>query len=77
MQPAGSDTARVARQLSHLAGVLLDSSRPGPPHWAAFLVFEPSGAQRHPRDPRYVPLTIAVAKLASGRWAIAQIAYEF
>jgi hypothetical protein len=77
LEPAAAGPVPVGRRVSHLAGLLLTSYNPGPPRWFGFLEFAPLGAERHPRDPRYAPLVVAITRLPSGRWAIAQIGYEF
>jgi hypothetical protein len=76
IEPARAGSVPIAQRFSHLAAVLLTSSSPGPAHWSGLLVFAPPGAQRHLRDPRYASFFVAIAKLPSGRWAIAQIGYE-
>ncbi len=77
IEPARSDTIPAAQRFSHLSGVLLNSSSPGPPRWFGFLAFAPPNAQSHPHDPRYSSLIVAIIKLSSGRWAINQIGYQF
>jgi hypothetical protein len=60
-----------------LAGVLLNSSSPGPPQWYGFLQFTNPLLRSNPGDPRYEPLTIAIVKQPDGRWEISVIGYQF
>jgi hypothetical protein len=76
--PAANGYVTAAERISQpLAGVLLDSSKPGAPRWYGFLSFMNPVARAHPRDPRYEPLTVAIVKRPDGRWVISQIGYEF
>jgi hypothetical protein len=77
IEPGQTGSVPAARRFSHLAAVLLGSSSPGPPHWYGFLEFAPAGWESHPRDPRYTSVIVAITKVTTGRWAIAQIGYEF
>jgi hypothetical protein len=70
------------RQLSQpVAGIILFSSRPGPPHWFGYLgfanpVYKTLAPHQSPPPGTPVPVDAAITKRPDGSWAIVQIPYE-
>lgn len=74
----GITQIQLAQPVSY---VILFSSRPGPPHWAAYLGFASpklkSVARYHLRPPGVpAPVNTALVKRPNGGWAIFQLRYE-
>lgn len=72
----------IYRQISQpVSGIILFSSRPGPPHWFGYLGFaNPLYKTLAPHQPAPsgtpAPVTAAITKRPDGSWAIVQIPYE-
>jgi hypothetical protein len=70
------------RQISQpVSGIVLFSSRPGPPHWSGYLgfanpVYKTLAPHRSPPPGTPVPVNALITKRPDGGWAIVQIPYE-
>lgn len=70
------------RQISQpVAGIILFSSRPGPPHWFGYLgfanpVYKTLAPHQSPPPGTPVPVNAAITKRPDGSWAIVQIPYD-
>jgi hypothetical protein len=65
------------QRFSHLARMLIISASSGPPQWFVVLSFKQAGAPVRRGDPSYGAFNVTLSKLATGRWAISHIGYQF
>lgn len=78
LRTAGVSQPQLSQPLSY---IILFSSRPGPPHWSAYLGFASpklkSLAPHQPPPPGVPPaVNTAIAKQPNASWAIFQLRYE-